>query len=445
MNLWMSFLIGLKEIGAHKFRSFLTMLGIILGVASLLSMFSLTEGVAQGMREILAGRGGLECVYITSKEPSENVQDIAFLSPGRTMLDADAIEMGSTLIDLVSPESSLSAAVSQSNRVVRSQVTGGTPAYAEMGRFELASGRMISQLDLDNISRVVVLGYTAVEQIWPDDPDINPIGEIIRINGKPFTVIGTFPLFESDSVKRKRQSGAIDASEELRKRRGRKTGVTRRWDPYFDKNNAVLIPITTMFYDFKSASNADGTPNYKLDRLAVRIADLGAFEESINQVRTVLDATHRGIDDFSFDTREEWFQNIETSVRATRTTGSLIAGISLLVGGIGITNIMLASITERIREIGVRRAIGARQRDIFIQIVVESTVIGLIGGILGIFASLGLLKVITSFVSAENTPVILFSSVMISFSFAVLIGVLSGLYPAFKASRLDPIEALRYG
>ena len=207
MNFWMSLLIGFKEIGAHKFRSFLTMLGIILGVASLLSMFALTEGVAQGMREVLAGRGGVECVFVTNKEPSAEVVDIAFLSPGRTMLDAEAIEKGAPLIDLVSPESHLYAAVSCSNKVVRTLVTGATPAFYEMGRYEMAFGRMITQVDVDNYNRVVVLGHSIVQQLWPDETDYNPVGEMIRINGKPFVVVGTFPLFESESSRRRRETG----------------------------------------------------------------------------------------------------------------------------------------------------------------------------------------------------------------------------------------------
>jgi len=225
---------------------------------------------------------------------------------------------------------------------------------------------------------------------------------------------------------------------------GKKT-KKNMWDPYVQKNNAVIIPESTLFFDFRSASNADDSPNRKIDRLSIRVADLNLFEEALNQVRAVLERTHRGIDDFGFDTREEWSDNIEKAVSATRISGSFIAGISLLVGGIGITNIMLASITERIREIGVRRAIGARQRDIFVQIVVESGVLGFIGGIVGLLAGMGVIQLIVFASSTDNAPIVTFPAVVISFSFALAIGVISGLYPAWKASTLDPIEALRYG
>jgi putative ABC transport system permease protein len=150
------------------------------------------------------------------------------------------------------------------------------------------------------------------------------------------------------------------------------------------------------------------------------------------------------VDDFDFDTREDWFTSMEASLRATRISGGLIAAISLLVGGIGITNIMLASITQRIREIGIRRAIGARARDIFTQILIESVLIGLIGGALGVLAGAALMEILIWVAPGENMPEMTVRAVVLGVVFAFFAGLLSGLYPAFKAASLDPINALRY-
>ena len=203
-----------------------------------------------------------------------------------------------------------------------------------------------------------------------------------------------------------------------------------------------------MFYDYKSANvvgKVDQGPNYKLDQLIFQLSDAARFHEAVEQTRALLNVTHRGIEDFAFVTREEWFDSMERSIRSTRISGGLIACISLIVGGIGITNIMLASVTERIREIGVRRAIGAKGRDIFLQIIVESSVIGLGGGVLGLGGAFGLLRLLAKITEGENTPLVEPGAILISVGFAIFIGIVSGFYPALKASRLDPIEALRYG
>lgn len=182
----------------------------------------------------------------------------------------------------------------------------------------------------------------------------------------------------------------------------------------------------------------------QLDALTVRVGDLSRFPAALEQVRAVLHQTHRGVDDFELDTREDWFDRVESNMRAARLSGGLISAISLVVGAIGIMNIMLASISERIREIGIRLAVGARPGDIFLQILVESVLVSAIGGVLGIGASLGLVEVLKTISPTENVPIITMGGIVFSVVFALVAGLLSGIYPGLKASRLDPINALRY-
>jgi putative ABC transport system permease protein len=439
MNLFLGLLVGFKEIWAHKFRSFLTMLGVILGVASLLSMFALTAGIAKGMREYMEQVGGIERVGVNNQEVLPDQEGIAEISPGRTVADAEAIEKSSPLVSYVTPISDLGCVLSCANQSFRNQISGCWPDFVPINKHEIEFGRGLSYLDIERAQRVCVIGRLVVEKLWPEQPRHNPIGEMIQINGRPFRVVGIFQFYEREEDKRRRELG-------ISKPHGHGSG--RGWGAFDRKNMTVIIPISTMFYEFKSANligKEDQGPQTKLDGLYFQVADTARLEQTLDQVGGILSATHRGIRDFGFDTRQEWFDSIEQNVRNTRMSGGLIAGISLLVGGIGITNIMLASITERIREIGVRRAVGAKGRDIFVQIVVESAVIGVIGGLLGLIASVGIMRLLVMISPAENAPVVELSSILVSFAFAVVIGVLSGLYPAFKASRLDPIEALRYG
>jgi putative ABC transport system permease protein len=445
MNLWLGLLMGFKEIWAHKFRSFLTMLGVILGVASLLSMFSLTAGMARGMREYMKQLGGIEFVGVINQEVPNHQEYLWEISPGRTIIDAEAIAKARNLVTYVSPVIDINANVVSGGENFRGEVKGAWPDYMPINKHKVEVGRDLCWLDVDTVQHVAVVGRGVVDRLWPEIPNYNAVGETISINLRPFRIVGIFEYYEREEDKRRRELGLTNQGTPSQGGRRRNE---MRGGPFGRKNSQIVIPISTAFYEFRSATlvgKEDTGPNVKLDGLVFQIADTTRFRETLDRVTDILKITHRGIEDFGFDTREEWFDRIEQNVRSVRASGGLIAGISLIVGGIGITNIMLASITERIREIGVRRAVGAKGRDIFVQIVVESAVIGVIGGLLGLIASLGVMKLLVAISPAENAPVLELNNVLISFSFAVVIGVMSGLYPAWKAARIEPIEALRYG
>ncbi len=190
------------------------------------------------------------------------------------------------------------------------------------------------------------------------------------------------------------------------------------------------------------ANTATGDP--RLSSLELRIAGVEHLPEALQQIRNVLMCTHKGIEDFTFRTQEDWAEQINTFIHNARLSGGLIAGISLLVGGIGIMNIMLASISERVREIGIRKSVGAGTLDIFVQILVESVVIAILGGLTGLVTSFALVHLIGSFSPTDNAPIVTVTALAIAFGFSVLVGVAAGIFPAFKAARLNPIQALRY-
>ncbi|MEO6847106.1 MAG: ABC transporter permease [Chthoniobacterales bacterium] len=445
----MSFLlcieIALREIWAHRFRSFLSMLGIILGVSSLLSVMALTAGVEIGMRATLQQVGGLEDVDIIDKELTGALQDFWSLSPGRTINDAIAIKTSAPLVAYVSPEINFGAIVNTYERGSdRYSVMGCWPDYFAIKNHELDAGRFLSYLDDDDVHHVVVIGATVAQNLWPSKPAVEVIGKTVFINDIGFKVIGVLKFYERNLDRIRKETGSDKAFLDRRSKRGVKTRPNAR-DPFGWKNMAVLIPYSTAYYEYFSGTIPDITlDSYKVHNLEIKIADVNYLDQALEQVRSALNVTHRNVDDFAFNTKEDWGDRIESSVRASQISGGIIAGISLLVGGIGIANIMLASISERVREIGIRRAVGARGKDIFFQILVESVAIATIGAIFGVFCGIALMQILIVISPEQNTPVLQFSGIVVSVGFAILAGIVSGIYPAMKASRLDPITALRY-
>lgn len=409
MNFFSAIFNGMREIWAHKFRSFLSMIGIILGVAALVAMVGVVQGMISNFRVFFEEQGGIERIDIQDDEIPEEQLAIAYLSKGRTIRDAWSIRAAVPLADYVSPIVSLGwQRLIWRNRRTGMRVYGATPDVLEVERLAVAEGRFISDLDLDMASPVVVIGSIVKDRLFRSRPDI--IGEAIRIRGQTYTVIGVLKHYEFDQ-------GGRNAL---------------RW-----KNFRTYIPITTAMKRF--------TGTDKIHGLSIKISDISVLPDIVPQLENTLLQTHNGIRDFQIQTREEQLLEFQKLERSFLLSLGGVAAISLLVGGIGIMNVMLAVINERIREIGVRKAVGARGSDVFIQFLAEAIVISVVGGILGIIASVGFIEVLKSLLPDEQMNILISPKAMIAgFAFSVIIGVVAGIYPALRAARLNVIEALRF-
>ena len=454
MNLLNAITVGFKEIWAHKFRSVLTMLGIILGVASLVAMSALVKGMENGMREALVAIGGLEKVRIEQQDIPTAQQHLADQAVGLTVHDLYALKASAPLVDQVSPEMrARNLRVTKGGKTTEWSNTIGTwPSAIDINQHVIEHGRMFNEVDDDFARNVCVIGTNIRDQLFGDEeeqgrPPIIPIGQTISLGGEPFVVVGMFERYESETEKKRREfERSQPKTEQTGPSRSRGWGGKGRGGDFVFrmKNSTIYIPLNTMYLKFKSATGTNAAPDPRLDVINMRISGIEHLESALQQTKNVLTLTHKGIEDFSFMTQEDWSKSITTAIGNARLSGGIIAIISLLVGGIGIMNIMLASITERIREIGIRKAIGASDANVFIQILVESTFIAILGGIAGLATSYGLVEILGAISPVDNSPEITPFSMMVAFAFSALVGVFAGIIPALKAARLDPIQALRY-
>ena len=462
MNLWIAMSVGFKEIWAYKFRSLLTMLGIILGVSSLVAMSALVQGMEKGAKESLIAIGGLQKIRVEAQELPMEQRHLRDQAVGMTINDVYALQNSAPLVAAVSPEMrSYGALLSAHGKKFRPwNLVGVWPIAAKLSEHIVEHGRMFNQIDDEMARSVCVIGTEIRDELFGSPQDvgheINPVGEIVFINNQPFTIIGMFQHYESEQDQKKRELAKLNPQQaKSGPTRSRGWGGGGNW-AFRLKNSTVYIPLNTMWLRFRASGGPSSWRNYgssapqtvipdpRLSSMEVKIQDLDTMNAALQQVHNVLMATHKGIEDFAFRTSEETIDRINTFIRNARVSRGVIAGISLLVGGIGIMNIMLASISGRIREIGIRKAVGASTGAIFTQIIIESVVIAMLGGVLGLVSSYGLVHLLTSFSPTDNIPIITVPAMLFAFGASVAIGIVAGLFPALKAAKLNPIQALRY-
>jgi putative ABC transport system permease protein len=401
---WESVVIALEGLRANKMRSLLTMLGIIIGVGAVIAMVSIGMGVRDKVEKSIAGLGSNLLIVMPGATAPSGVRVAAGSTSTLTYADAQVIAREISGVNAVAPTVQRQYQAVYSGKNWITQMQGTTPDFLTVRNFELGEGSFISQRNLDTRDRVAVLGKTVVDNLFGD---MNPIGQTIRINKSTFRVIGTLAP------------------------KGQSAGGQ-------DQDDLIIVPLTTAQERMLGITY--------IQSISVQAESPEVIDQVQQDIATLLRSRHRlppGVDD-DFTVR-----NL-TAIMATaaETTGTITlllgntAAISLLVGGIGIMNIMLVSVTERTREIGIRKALGATYSNILLQFLIEAIVIGVTGGLLGILVGLGCSYAISAvFGWATLISVI---TIIVAFGFSVLIGVVFGLYPARKAAKLDPIDALRY-
>ncbi|GBG56446.1 multidrug ABC transporter substrate-binding protein [Sporomusaceae bacterium FL31] len=401
---WESVSIALEGLRANKLRSILTMLGIIIGVGAVIAMISIGMGVRDKVQNSIASLGSNLIIITPGATSPSGVRLAAGSNTTVTNKDSQAIAREVSGVNLVAPSVSKQYQIVYGNKNWTTTVQGTTPEYADVRNYELGNGSFFTNQDVDTRARFAVIGNTVSENLFGE---ISPIGQMIRINKAPFKVIGVL------------------------KSKGQSAGG-------MDQDDMVLVPLTTAQERLLGITY--------LHSISVQAVDGDVINQVQEDITTLLRTRHK----LTADKADDFTVRNLAAVMATaeETTGTItlllgnIAAISLLVGGIGIMNIMLVSVTERTREIGIRKALGATYHNILLQFLIEAIVIGVTGGIIGIGLGVSAAYAISA-IAGWNT-VISLTAIVIAFGFSILIGLFFGIYPARKAALLDPIDALRY-
>ncbi len=407
MNLPMTFRIAFQALGRNKMRSGLTMLGIIIGVGAVIAMIAIGSGAKARIQEQIASMGSNLLIILSGSATSGGMRWGSGSVPTLTVDDAKAIAAELSAVKYTAPVLQGVTQVVFGNQNWSTVTIGSSPEALLIRDWPIAAGRSLTQSDVDGAAKICLLGQTVVENLFGD---MDPVGQVVRIKQFPFTVVGALAM------------------------KGQTT-----WGQ--DQDDVVYVPLTTgqrLLFGQKFPG--------MVRSISVQATAADTMKQAEEQITQLLRQRHRirvnQENDFSVRNLTEAFSTAEESAKVMSILLGAIASISLLVGGIGIMNIMLVSVTERTREIGIRMAVGARARDILYQFLIEALVLSLIGGIMGLLLGVGASQLISY--SFQWPTLISPQSLLLSFSFAGGVGIFFGFYPARKAAQLDPIEALRF-
>jgi putative ABC transport system permease protein len=408
MNIWRSVIEALESLNANKMRSGLTMLGIVIGVAAVIAMLALGAGAQDTILSSLSGIG-TNLLFVFSGGEDESIRNPEPLTIGDAEALADPFAAPS--IQAVAPVLQGSSEVSYSGEASTVTLTGVTPAYFPVRNYSVIDGEEISEEHVLGRASVVLLGVEVADNLFGHRDGL--VGETVRIEGQPFRVIGV-----------------------LEERGGGMMG---------SQDNEVLIPFSTAQARILRRSPAD-----RVDVIFVQSVDADSVVLAEDEISQIISQRHRtavGENDFTVFSQQDMVDTASSITGILTTFIGGIAAISLLVGGIGIMNIMLVSVTERTREIGLRKALGARKRDILIQFLTESSLLSLVGGLIGIalgWAIGAVVGIISTNSGTPFEPAVSLSAILLATMFSTAIGLFFGIYPANRAANLVPVEALRY-
>jgi len=404
---------GYRGLLANKMRSFLTALGIVIGVAAVIGMLGVGEGARYHVTSQIEKLGSnVLTVFYRPPRNKEQALEWRGRSEGLTYEDVLAIEEECPAVVRAAPELRTSVSVRYLDEEWDTRIIGTTPSYQDIRNHHVEEGRFFGREEMEAWAKVCVIGRTVKEELFGDE---DPIGKEIKIRGKRFTVIGVM-----------QEKGAFG------------------WMNFDDQ---VLVPVITVQKRITGNENVGG--------ILVQAKSGKLVDEAEKRVKALLLERHNQVEDFRIRSQEEFRQTVEKTASTFKLMLAGIAAISLLVGGIGIMNIMLVTVTERTREIGIRKALGAKRKDISLQFLIESSVLAAVGGFIGIILGLFLANTLGNMIVGAGTfgprrlfegghSVVTPESIVLAFAFAVVVGVFFGMYPARKAAKLDPVEALRY-